>query len=267
MAHDDQTFPERSGVSAFGSLAAEVLSVLTSRHVKDTGPGILANHESPFAHSILERRITTRSHFNAADLLEELRALRLSDVDIVDHCIPQAARGIGLKWEHNEMGFAEVTIASSRLQSLLTQIEFVNPACEPMLDCPFDILLVAPPNEQHTIGCFVAAAQLRRRGAIVETMCGHGFDMVLARLESCEYDAVLISGSRPRDLEMIQRLAIDSKTTNAISAPLFVLGGIVLDKVEGLDSLPGIDLVTSDVDVVIQACEQRSIHPYRRATR
>ena len=261
MAHDDQTFPERSGVSAFGSLAMEVVSVLNARQV-----GHHANRARPYIRTMLDRRLTAKASFSAADVLEELRALKLSDIDIIDHYIPDAARAMGARWLGNEIGFADVTIAGARLQSLLAEIEFDNPAGGQDTDCPFDVLVVSGEREQHTLGLFVAAAQLRRRGAVVETICGAAFEDVGHRIRKSDFDAVLISSSRPQDLENINRLAIETKA-DIPAAPIFALGGIVTEATRDFGRLGGLDLITSEIELVLKACARKSTRQPKRASR
>ena len=261
MAHDDQNFPESSGVSAFGSLALQVVSVLNTRQAGSQGSLV-----QPYIQSILDQRLTSKSYFNPADTLEELRALRLSDEHIIDGHIPDAARAVGEKWVQNDLGFAEVTIASVRLQSLLTEVAFLNPDTLPIHDCPLDVLIVTCEGEQHTLGCFVVAAQLRRRGAVVETLCGEHADVIRHRVMENGYDAVLFSSSRPQDLETISDIVSYSKT-NLVDPPLFALGGIILETNKNTERLAGVDLVCNDVDTVISLCEQRSTPPQQQAAK
>ncbi|WP_050930606.1 hypothetical protein [Aestuariivita boseongensis] len=259
MAHDDQTFPKDSGVSAFGSLALQVVSVLSTRHLDQH-----ANQARPHIRSILDRRLTTRAHFNAGDALEELRAFRLNDGMIIDKYIPDAARSMGDKWLENELGFAEVTIASVRLQSLLSEVEHVNPDTYHPCDRDLDVLMIACEDEQHTLGSCVAALQLRRRGAIVDRLCGEPDSVIKSRMQEGNYDAVLFSSSRSQDLEKIADLVNFAKTSLA-HPPFLALGGILLETFGNIKRLTGVDLVTSDVDTVVTHCEQRSAQLLRQA--
>lgn len=261
MAHDDQTFPGNSGVSAFGSLAIQVVSVLNARQA-----GEQANQARPYIRSILDRRLTSKAYFNPTDALEELRAFRLSDDMIIDSYIPEAARSIGQKWVDNELGFADVTIASTRLQSLLTEVEFLNPEQPPQYDCSSDVLVVTCRKEQHTLGAMVASAQLRKRGAMVETMSGETDDAVLQRILAGSHDAILFSCSRSEDLETISQTVTYCRQHMPF-VPLFALGGIILGRFGNIKRRTGVDLVTNDVDIVVSFCAQRSTRPLKQATR
>ncbi len=261
MAHDDQTMAGRLGSGAFGTLAMEVVSVLKARQA--AAP---ADREQPYARAVLDKRITSRAPFNPTEILSELRALRLSDDSIIGRYIPDAARTVGARWVANEMGFAEVTIASARLQSLLTEVAISDPEAGVHMDCPFDLLIVACEKEQHTLGCFVTAAQLRRRGAMVETLCSEPSDVISSRILDADYDAVLFSCSRSQDLESIREI-IHCCHQQMSAPPAFVLGGIVLNSVGNLRRLTGVDLISDDVDTVVTFCEQRSIRSLELAAR
>ena len=252
MPHDDQNFPQNSGVSAFGSLALQVVSVLSTRQSHTH-----ANQALPYIRSILDRRLLTRTHFNASDTLMELRGFRLDDTAIIDSYIPDAARSMGEKWVNNDLGFAEVTIASVRLQSLLAEVELIDPDTFHPYSRDVDILFVACEDEQHTLGSFVAASQLRRRGAAVERLCGEPDSVIQDRMIEGKYDAVLFSTSRAQDLEKIAAL-VNFAHQELSAPPIFVLGGILLETFGNIKRLTGVDLVTNDVEMVVSYCEQRS---------
>ncbi len=259
MSHDDQTFPFNSGVSAFGTLALQVVSVLGTRQT-----GQHANQARPYIRGILDRRLTTKAHFNPSDALDELRAFRLSDEVIIDQYIPDAARAIGARWVQNDLSFADVTIASTRLQSLMIEIEYLNSDIHHLSDRNLEILFVACESEQHTLGTFVAAAQLRRRGVMVERLCGEPDNVIQNRMMTGNYDAILFSSSRSQDLEKIAEL-VRYANQHMPQAPIFVLGGIVLEKIGNVKRLTGVDLVTNDIDMVVSHCELRSTQFLRRA--
>jgi len=261
MPHDDQHLTRFHDIKTFGMLAREVVAVLNARQAQPSN-----QRARPYVRSLLDRRLTSKTAFNPADTLDELRALRLSDAAIVDQCIPDAACAIGAKWANDELGFAEVTIASVRLQSLLTEVEFLRPAEPPGFDCDMDVLMLALEGEQHTLGCFVTAAGLRRRGAAVETLCGAPDAVILDHLARNTYDAVLISCSRLQDLPAIARL-VERGRRDSGGAPLFMLGGIVLGADVHIRQATGVDLVTNDLDVVVSYCKQRSTRPLKQASR
>lgn len=261
MAHDDQNFSEASGVLPFASLALEVVSVINERQAK-----VQANQARPYIRSILDRRLTTKAYFSPSDALTELRALRLGDEAIIDNYIPEAARSIGEKWNRNELGFVEVTIASVRLQSLLAEVEFINPEIQPSYDGPLNALIVSCEGDQHTLGCFVAAAQIRRTGATVETLCAAPDAAICKKIMNGDFDAVLFSCSRSQSLESIRNIVMYSKKKLS-DPPIFALGGIIVGTLGNIQGQTGVDLVTSDTDELVSYCAQRSPKLLKQASR
>ena len=261
MTRDDRKHVRSGRVSAFGSLARDVLNQLKVQHSKPH-----ANRLVPTAGDTLEAYVLAHVTFDAADALTSLRDVGLTDNLIIDFCVPEVARRIGQHWVDDKLGFAEVTIASARLQSLLTEIEFLSVNTPSIPPNPYDILLVCRETEQHTLGSFVAAAQLRRRGAIVETLCGEPDALVKVRIRTNGYDAVMFSCSRRHDLDSIGQIAMDSKRS-VTKPPPFILGGLVLNFAEQITRPAGIDLMTSDVEKVLEFCEERSKRPQWQAIR
>jgi methylmalonyl-CoA mutase cobalamin-binding subunit len=255
MAHDDQTGwytdPAQTEASAVSSLALRVVSVLNERQARQQFAA------RPYISNILDRRITCRANFDAADVVNELRCFQISDDVIIDSYIPVAARSIGEKWVSDELGFAEVTIASARLQALLTEIAYCDTASAALMLDPPRLLVVICEGDQHSLGGFVVAAQLRRRGAVVEVICSEDSETVARQIQDGDHHAVLFSCSRRAGLASIAQVVTTARRQSAVP-PLFVLGGIVLDYCKDIKGDTGVDLVTNDLDAVIAMCEQES---------
>jgi methylmalonyl-CoA mutase cobalamin-binding subunit len=262
MAHDGQKMQESiRGLSAVGSLAIEVVSVLNARQGR-----VQRGVARPYIGAILEKRVISRASFDARAALDELRAFRLTDEEIIDQYIPAAAVAIGHKWLMSELSFAEVTIAIVRLQSLLNETAHSYPNGDALAQDTLECLMVTLEGDQHTLGGFVAATQLRRRGAVVEMSCGEPDAEIRARITGHAYDVVMFSCSRERDLESIAQIVKYSRQRGS-TTPVFALGGIVCSAVRGLDRLTGVDIATSDIDEVLAYCGQRSNHSLMRAVR
>lgn len=262
MAHDDQNARGMGrDLAAFRDLAREVMSQLSKRP-GPAQPGVPRRDVLDF----LAARMLARDSFDCAAVLDDLRAFNLNDRTIIDCYIPAAAERIGEAWVQSDLGFAEATIASVRLQSLLSEIVYSSPDCAAVRDTPIDALVVTLSGDQHTLGGFVAAAQLRRRGASVEISCGETPSGIEDRVIGGDYDVIMFSCSRTRDLETIAQV-IKNIRHRAPSAPVFALGGLVLGICRNIDRLTKADVVTSDIDQVVKSCEQRPRHVQRRATR
>jgi methylmalonyl-CoA mutase cobalamin-binding subunit len=198
--------------------------------------------------------------FDAETLVEELRDSRVNPDQMVDIYIPETARHLGVLWSQDLVGFAKVTIATARLQGLLT---LLAPPWSARPNEPGDgvsTLMILRAQDNHTLGPHVATAQLRRMGASVRLMFGPDTQTVLRVLEEEHYDLIMFTCSRTDALapigRMVKRIRSGSKAT-----PPIVLGGLVLDQTDRIKEKTGVDLVTNDVRVAFKLCDNKKAKP------
>lgn len=241
MQQDDHSnFPSRGERSTIGTsaLAENAVSLLSKRQTK-TGVGA-----RQFVLDYLLRSISGRTEFDAGRMLDELRGHRLSVDSVIDIYVPAVARLLGELWMENKMDFASVTVGSMRLQALLAvasseALDFLRPA-----DSSHYMLIAIPEGEQHTLGAFVLAAQLRRMGARVDvSFCERVPDMV-SRVICDTPDMILFSASCKTTLATVSQLVLDiSKVVP--QQPLMAVGGHAAQHSDLIEDMIGIDLVTS----------------------
>ncbi|SHH62133.1 hypothetical protein [Marivita hallyeonensis] len=246
---DDRTSSDENRPD-ISSLASAVISVLSDKG--DEGVQTIRN-------SVVQKLIDASLRpgvFNAEELLEDLRDRRISADQIVDIYIPQAANEMGQMWVEDAIGFAKVTIATARLQGMLTLL--APPWSAKPSDAGHDtnILLLLQGDDSHTLGPHVATAQLRRMGPSVRIMFGASADTVIRTLSEESYDMILFSGSRPDSLASISKM-VKRIRTGVLSPPPMVLGGIVLNLADGVKEKTDVDLVTNDVKVALKLCEKK----------
>lgn len=194
--------------------------------------------------------------FNAEMLVADLQDQRVSPDQIVDIYIPLAARELGIMWCDDVIGFAKVTIATARLQGLLTLL------APPWSARPLEpgegvnTLMVLQAKDTHTLGPHVATAQLRRLGASVRLLFGPDAATVTGVLMDEHYDLVMFSCSRTDSLETIAKM-VKRIRTELNGAPPIALGGLVLDLTDRVKEKTGVDLVTSDVRVAFKLCDRK----------
>ncbi|MFP7672423.1 cobalamin-dependent protein [Marivita sp. S0852] len=194
--------------------------------------------------------------FDPDGLLLALQNNRISADQIVDIYIPQAAHELGAMWVNDDIGFAKVTIATARLQGLLTLL--APPwSCKPCAAAQEkNVLLILQGDDSHTLGPHVATAQIRRMGASVRILFGAHADTIVQALSDENYDMVLFSGSRPDALASISNL-VKRIRAGILTPPPLVLGGIVLSLTDGVKEKTDVDLVTNDVKVALKLCEKK----------
>ena len=241
MAQDD-TFGTNAALSESGTgiepLASQVISMLCERQTV-TAAGV-----RQIALDYLGRAVLSKSGFDAACILDELRGFRLTRDTIVDLYIPQAAVQLGDQWMCSDVSFADVTIGALRLQSLLCEasdgLVWAGQAPSDALEA----LIVVPEGEQHFLGASVVAAQLRRTGCDVSLAISETADQVTARVVMDKPDMVLISCAR------IDALALVTKTVKQIkaatdSAPVLAIGGPLRGNLDEIRRQAGVNLETN----------------------
>lgn len=180
-------------------------------------------------------------------LVDDLLADGMARTQLVDQYVPSVARLLGEGWCEDTVSFAEVTIATARLQSLLA--EFGN--CDGAGRSAPHIALLVRQNERHTLGAVVAAAQIRRMGFEVHLMLGRTDDEIASLLGGRRFEAILMSASGCDSLESIRELVL--KVRNHSSAPI-VLGGTLLEHAADVREATGADHVTADPKEALRLC-------------
>lgn len=183
-------------------------------------------------------------------MADAFRASRVPPDRIVDLYIPEVARAMGCAWEEDRLGFAQVTIGSSRLQDLLHRMN-----CEVNADSVDPggtgaVLVVVPMGEQHTLGALVLAKALRRRGISVSIQIGPSLADLSRLLSVRQFDGAMISVSTTDRLEISAKLV---KTLKHLTKGRLrvAVGGVACGEARSVMADTGADLVTNDLDVAI----------------
>ncbi len=193
--------------------------------------------------------------FSNERLRDVMESLEVSDAELTDVCIPDAARDLGESWVNDTMSFAQVSRASARLHGFCRFLEEGRDAGEALAE-GFSILLVSLRREDHVIGPAVLARQLRRTGNTVALMSNCTVDDLVGRLGAERYDCLMISLSSLSGLERVATAVRRARRATGRQLPIF-LGGAVLEHGRMLQRRTGADLVTKDVAVALDALRQR----------
>ncbi len=186
------------------------------------------------------------------EVLDHLRQIGVSDQEIVDRIIPSAARRIGEQWVRDELSFVEVTIGASRMQDLARSLGGRSSSIPTTIPLGFNALLIVPKEEQHTMGAFVAADQLRRRGLWVHMAIGQDATELNRTVTNDHFSMIGISAASRASLKSVKTIVQILKEREQ-SIPI-VLGGNILNVVEGVEYRTGVDVATSNVDTAIGVC-------------
>lgn len=184
----DESVPELQNIvplESLGGLALEALKHLAVLRAADSGDLDLA---------CLDRFLTALCDDWNEDpdaVIRTMGALRVRMDALVWRYIPEAARDMGRRWETDEVSFTDVTLCGARLHAVLRRIDEMTE-----VDAPEDgpsILLLVPPDEQHTLGASVAASRLRASGFSVCLRVGPSGGELSQVLATRRFDLVLMS--------------------------------------------------------------------------
>lgn len=226
------------------ALANQALSVL-ARH-RFVGKSAL----SDFQVTRLQEAVLSSDAERRDIAVSKMRADGLSLADIIDLYVPAVARRLGEQWCADGLGFADVTIASARLQGLVRDL---SEDLVPSGPREAGVAVVVLADEYHTLGSMVLASQLRRIGISVRLMIGDMSNSALVQLQVGRYDAVLISASHSESLAKLSKFVEKLRKHTERNVPV-VIGGPIVDLAKDVKAATGADAVTSDLEEALRVC-------------
>ncbi|MEM7733648.1 MAG: hypothetical protein AAF280_12840 [Pseudomonadota bacterium] len=187
--------------------------------------------------------------------ITQLMGSGASSDEVLHVLVPAVARRLGEMWVGDEASFVDVTIGSSRLQNLF-QMRDTAPSTLLTQTAPNKgdaVLMVVPEFEQHTLGAFVAADEMRRAGIWARIGLLMSAEEVCDMLQANHFAMLGLSvGSR----DSVERAAefVNYIRRNANEVPPVVISGNVLERLDVLRSQTGADFVVSTVREAIDCC-------------
>lgn len=185
-------------------------------------------------------------------LRPDFRRLRISNELLADRYIPELARRLGREWEEDVTPFSQVSIGSSRLQSLLHDIGKGWSADGPWASGSSTVLLLVPGNEQHTLGAMVVAGWLRRKGISVCLRIAPTPAELVAILAGRRFDGAMISVACNEKLENCASLVKTLRQETSYGLRI-ALGGAILERGEDIEAVSQVDIVTNDLSKAVDA--------------
>lgn len=232
----------RHADSAGADLAAKIVAKLAARDV----PII------PTCSEVIVQRLVEAVIADNAALIEALkpdfRRARVSPAMIADLYIPEVARRLGKAWEDDTLTFADVTIGTVRLQSILRDIGADWAAdARKMGTLGGSVLLLLTEKEHHTLGPLVLTGQLRRRGISVCLQLETADGVWKAMLRNRHFDGAIISVGWEGKMAAASSLVRSVKDSTKGRLPVAV-GGAALTRFDDIIECEGADIVTNDLD-------------------
>jgi methylmalonyl-CoA mutase cobalamin-binding subunit len=191
------------------------------------------------------------------ELRQDLRRVRVSDIDLVDSYFPEVARYIGCAWVDDDAAFAEVTLVVSKMQAILRDIG---------RDWTSDggggreattVLVVLPEGEQHSFGAMMLSGQLRRKGISVRLEIGTSADGLGRLARERNFDCAMISVACEEKLDPCRRV-VEALKQGSDGRLTVAVGGALLDRPIDILRLTGADVVTRDPMVALLKAQDRA---------
>lgn len=186
-----------------------------------------------------------------AELRPELRRARVTAALMADVYIPEVARRLGQSWQDDDLSFAAVSVGCARLQAILREVSAGWSADERGEGQGRTVLVIVPPGEQHTLGAMVLVSQLRRRGVSACLRFAPEEGELCALLKERQFDVAMITLSSDERVAAVARVV--RALRDASPRPIFVaLGGPALQGAADLQARTGVDLLSSDLELVLK---------------
>ncbi|QYK40590.1 MAG: hypothetical protein KF887_14370 [Paracoccaceae bacterium] len=214
----------------------------------------------------LVRSSTSADDAVMGGFLRELVRQKVSPAAISDLYIPAAAAQLGEEWLDDRLGFAEVTLASARLQSMLRAIGAAWTADAALPERETCVLLCVAPGEQHTLGALVLLGQLRRCGVSVRLALAPSRAELSALFAAIHFDGALISASGSSHLAQLGRF-VETLRVLGPDDLCVVIGGGILQRVPDVASAVGADAAATDIGQALAACGLRASEEVRARKR
>ena len=187
------------------------------------------------------------------DMVMRLRQDGVTTHEIIDHIVPAAAAMMGDRWFADEISFAHVTIGAARLQEAVRVLGWHDPSRDYRQVPAPALLLIIPRGEDHTLGTFVLADQLRRRGYQVDMAIDRSPREVAEMVHKRRYSMVGITVSGRRTIASARELVDMIRLTVTRVTPV-VIGGAILDKEYDALTLTGADHTARDAGSALRRC-------------
>lgn len=169
----------------------------------------------------------------------------ISIKEIFEIYIPDSARQLGEGWVKNKLSFAEVTLATSRLQNIARELESsyigsVNSGANGP-----EIMIISPKGEQHTFGAQMISRQLQRLGASPYLSINNGLNEIKRILSEHNFKLVGFSLSDYKLCDQGSEVRSTIDMIREFNTPIIVGGSLINSHRSKIKSL-NVDMITND---------------------
>ncbi len=187
-------------------------------------------------------------------LIVKMIAEGISSTDLIDRIVPDAVRILGEAWLSDSRSFADVTIGSSRLQQTVRNLGARHEKDGLSAPTGHNALLIVPDPEQHTLGAFIIANQLRRRGVWVQMAFECDGRQLDAVFDEHAFSMIGLSLGTEQSLARAPSLIREIRGLKA-RAPVILGGSVLTDLTPDDVTAIGADFKADGADEALEYCE------------
>lgn len=169
--------------------------------------------------------------------------------------VVDTAHLLGELWGHNKISFADVTIASARLQESVRSLSARRHTVLPIQPGP-EILLIAPEAENHLLGLFIASEAFEALGCDMQLAIGQDTDQLVRIAQSRHFDMIGVSIGSNRSIKSAKVITNRLRKAALQTTPIVLGGRICADAIRHRELLEetGVDHVTSCPKEALHLC-------------
>lgn len=199
--------------------------------------------------------LVSESETSHKAVIASLIATGISQREVLQSFVPEASRALGEMWVQDRASFVDVTLGAARLQAIYR--DYDEDAGSRWLDrsVPLgqSVLMVIPEFEQHSLGAFAAADQLRRYGLWVHMGIGLTREELTKLVANGRFSMVGLSVATLKSVEKVTEL-IDYVRAETPDCPPIVVGGRIVDDARMIERRTGADHAVKSIREAIERC-------------
>lgn len=199
--------------------------------------------------------LVSESETSHKTVIASLVATGVSQREVLQSFIPEASRALGEMWAQDRASFVDVTLGATRLQAIYREHDEGSGSrwLDRSIPLGQSVLMVIPDFEQHSLGAFAAADQLRRYGLWVHMGIGLTREELTKLVANGRFSMVGLSVATVKSVEKVTEL-IDYVRAETPDCPPIVIGGRVVDDARMIERRTGADHAVKSIREAIERC-------------
>ena len=169
----------------------------------------------------------------------------ISAKEIFEVFIPDAARQLGRCWIQNTLSFAEVTLATSKLQTIAKQFEGLYIGSVNSGASGPEIMIISPKQEQHTFGAQMITRQFQRLGVSPYLSINNNVDEIRKIINKHKFKLVGLSLANYKSCAPKSDVRSIVGLVKKLKIPILAGGSLIHSHKNAVESL-NFDMITDD---------------------